>query len=199
MSVGKYSYGNPTIKWSNPDAKYSCGKFCSIAVDVTIYLGNGHGHDCSFVSTYPFGYIHQGVFPDVSNCSRDTKGSVTIGNDVWIGENVIIMSGVTIGDGAVIANNSHVVRNVEPYTIVGGNPAAQIKYRFSKEQIAKLLEIKWWDWDDTKINRHMGLICSNRIDEFILECCVEELTPTRRFQWRNMFQIFMGRNRIVPA
>jgi virginiamycin A acetyltransferase len=72
-----------------------------------------------------------------------TKGNVIIGNDVWIGSNVTIMSGVTIGDGAVIANNSHVVKNVEPYTLVGGNPAKLIKYRFSKEQIEKLLKIKW--------------------------------------------------------
>ena len=58
------------------------------------------------------------------------------------------MSGVTIGDGAVIANNSHVVKDIEPYSIVGGNPAKLIKYRFTSYQIEKLLEIKWWDWDD---------------------------------------------------
>ena len=54
-----------------------------------------------------------------------------IGNDVWIGSNVTIMSGVTIGDGAVIANNSHVVKNIDPYSIVGGNPAKFIKFRFT--------------------------------------------------------------------
>ena len=63
---------------------------------------------------------------------------VIIGNDVWIGSNVTIMSGVTIGDGVVIANNSHVVKNVEPYSLVGGNPAKLIKYRFSQEQIKNL-------------------------------------------------------------
>lgn len=77
------------------------------------------------------------------------------------------MSGVTIGDGAVIANNSHVVKNVEPYSLVGGNPEKFIKYRFTPEQIEKLLEIKWWYWDGEKINNLSPLLCNNNIDEFI--------------------------------
>jgi virginiamycin A acetyltransferase len=77
------------------------------------------------------------------------------------------MSGITIGDGVVIANNSHVVKNVESYSLVGGNPAKLIKYRFTQEQINKLLEIKWWNWDDEKINEHLLLMCSTNIDDFI--------------------------------
>ena len=86
---------------------------------------------------------------------------------LWVGDNVTIMSGVVIGDGAVIANNSHVVKNVEPYTLVGGNPAKKIKNRFTPEQIEKLLEIKWWDWEDEKINKFTPLLCNENIDEFI--------------------------------
>jgi len=67
------------------------------------------------------------------------------------------MSGVNIGDGVVIANNSHVIKNAEPYTLIGGNPARLIKSRFTQEQIKKLLEIKWWDWDDEKINNFTPL------------------------------------------
>ena len=77
------------------------------------------------------------------------------------------MSGVTLGDGVVIANNSHVVKNAEPYSLVGGNPAKLIKYRFARESIEKLLEIKWWNWDDTKINKFTPLLCSQNIDDFI--------------------------------
>jgi acetyltransferase-like isoleucine patch superfamily enzyme len=169
MNVGKYSYGQPIIKWNHPDANYICGKFCSIAQNVTIYLGGNH--DTQNITTYPFGYIHQNIFNSYCN-EKDglcglTKGDVIIENDVWIAENVIIMSGVTIGSGAVIANNSHVVKNVEPYSIVGGNPAKIIKYRFSKEQIEKLLKIKWWDWDDDKINNNIHLLCNHDINEFI--------------------------------
>lgn len=130
-------------------------------------LGNGLGHDTSFVSTYPFSYIHEAIFPNIQNDSKDTKGNVIIGNDVWIGENVTIMSGITIGDGSVIANNSHIVKNVVPYSLFGGNPAKLIKYRFSKKQIESLLEIKWWNWEDEKIIQFADVLCSNRVDEFI--------------------------------
>lgn len=167
MTFGKYTYGNPEICWQNNDATLTVKNFTSIAKDVKIYLGNGFGHDTSFVSTYPFSFIYKSTFPNVQNCSRNTRGDVIIGNDVWIGENVIIMSGVAIGDGAVIANNSHVVKNVEPYSISGGNPCKHIKYRFSPEQIEKLLEIKWWDWAEDKINYYLPLICSPCIEEFL--------------------------------
>ena len=64
-------------------------------------------------------------------------------------------------------NNSHIVKNVEPYSLVGGNPGKFIKYRFTKEQIEKLLEIKWWYWDDAKINKFAPLLCNENIDHFI--------------------------------
>ncbi len=165
MSFGKYTYGTPNIHWVNNDAKLVVGNFCSIAGNVNIYLGGNHRTD--WVTTYPFGHINQHIFNNFNgNGNPSTKGNVIIGNDVWIGNNVTIMSGVTIGDGVVIANNSHVVKNVEPYSLVGGNPAKLIKYRFSQEQIEKLLQIKWWYWDDNKINKFTPLLCNN-IDEFI--------------------------------
>ena len=168
MSIGKYTYGteNLNIHYSDSGAKLIIGNFCSIAGNVNIYLGGNHRTD--WVTTYPFGHINQHIFNNFNGQGHPaTKGDVVIGNDVWIGQNVTIMSGVTIGDGAIIANNSHVVRNVEPYSVVGGNPAKLIKYRFTKEQIEKLLEIKWWDWDDDKINKLSPLLCNENIDDFI--------------------------------
>ena len=166
MSYGKYTYGSPNIHWKNKDANLVVGNFCSIAGNVNIYLGGNHKTD--WVTTYPFGHINQNIFNKFNgNGHPATKGDVIIGNDVWIGNNVTIMSGVTIGDGVVIANNSHVVKNIEPYSLVGGNPAKLIKYRFTPEQIEKLLEIKWWYWDDDKINNHTNLLCNDNIDEFI--------------------------------
>ena len=167
MSYGKYTYGRPTCHWENADATLTVGNFCSISVNnVNVYLGGNHNTD--WVTTYPFGHIHNDTFNRFNGAGHpSTKGSVVIGNDVWICSNVTIMSGITIGDGAVIANNSHVVKNVEPYSLVGGNPAKLIKYRFTPEQIEKLLEIKWWYWDDKKINDYTPLLCNKNIDEFI--------------------------------
>jgi virginiamycin A acetyltransferase len=132
-------------------------------------------HHLNSFTTYPlfWNFIFD---PQVNNYSEiipdkkyygKPKGNTVIGNDVWIGENVIIMSGVRIGDGAIIANNSHVVKNVEPYSLAGGNPAKHIKYRFTKNQIDALLKIQWWNWSDEKINRHLDLLTNANIDEFI--------------------------------
>ena len=167
MSFGKYTYGNPNIhSWKNDDGKLIVGNFCSIASNVNVCLGGNHRTD--WITTYPFGHIHQDIFNTFNGSGHPaTKGDVVIGNDVWISSNVTIMSGITIGDGAVIAHNSHVVKNVEPYSLVGGNPAKLIKYRFSPEQIEKLLEIKWWYWEDDKINKFASLLCNENIDNFI--------------------------------
>jgi acetyltransferase-like isoleucine patch superfamily enzyme len=168
-SFGKYSYGaggSPHLYWTNDNAKLVVGSFSSIASNCKMYLGGGnHRHDC--VTTYPFGHIHQDIFNTYSGTPVTTKGDIVIGSDVWIGANVTIMSGVTLGDGVVVANNSHVVSNAEPYSLVGGNPAKFIKYRFKPEQIEKLLQIKWWNWDDVKINEYASLLCDSDIDKFI--------------------------------
>lgn len=87
--------------------------------------------------------------------SYPQKGDIVIGNDVWIGYNATILAGVTIGDGAIIATNSTVIKDVKPYSIVGGNPAFEIKKRFSEETISKLLKLKWWDWDIEKITKNL--------------------------------------------
>lgn len=168
MKVGKFTYCHPDIQifeWGE-GSQLEFGAFCSIASDVKIYLGGNHRTD--WVTTYPFGHINQNKFSNFDGKGHPkTNGDVIIGNDVWIGANVTIMSGIKIGDGAVVANNSHVIKNVEPYSIVGGNPAKFIKFRFSKEQIDKLLKIKWWEWDDEKINNNLKLLCNDNIDEFI--------------------------------
>ncbi|MBP9793841.1 MAG: CatB-related O-acetyltransferase [Flavobacterium sp.] len=139
--------------------KLIIGKFCMIASDVK-FIMNGGNHLTDSISAYPFA-IFGGDWKDaMQGKSYPTKGNTVIGNDVWICHNATIMPGVTIGDGAVIATNATVTKDVEPYTIVGGNPAQIIKNRFSKEIIDLLLELQWWYWDIEKISRNVQILTS---------------------------------------
>ena len=96
------------------------------------------------------------------------KGNTLIGNDVWIGYGATIMPGVTIADGAIIATKSVVTKDVAPYAIVGGNPAKEIKKRFSEADIKKLLELQWWDWSIEKITENVQNLTDNKIDKLPL-------------------------------
>ena len=137
-----------------------------IASDVK-FIMNGANHLTDALTTYPFAIFGNGWEDAMNGKSYPNKGDIHIGNDVWIGYNATIMAGVTIGDGAIIATNSTVIKDVEPYSIVGGNPAQEIKKRFSKEVITKLLELKWWDWDIEKITRNLKHLTANEIGNII--------------------------------
>jgi chloramphenicol O-acetyltransferase type B len=146
--VGRYTYfADRTIV-----VNAIIGSFCSIAQDVRIGLGK---HPSSvFVSTHPafFSLNNGGCLASfVKENKFQEFEQVTIGNDVWIGSGVMVSDGVTIGDGAIIAAGAIVVKNVEPYSIVGGVPAKHIKYRFMQPEIARLLRLRWWDKDITWI------------------------------------------------
>ncbi|MFC9600250.1 Vat family streptogramin A O-acetyltransferase [Peribacillus butanolivorans] len=140
------------------------GKFCAIAPGVT-FIMNGANHRMDGFSTYPFNIFGQGWEKYTPTLDQlPFKGDTIIGNDVWIGMDTVIMPGINIGDGAIIAAKSVITKDVEPYTIVGGNPAKKIKTRFSEEIISKLLEIKWWDLDIEVISDHIGSIVNGDID-----------------------------------
>ena len=94
----------------------------------------------------------------------DNKGDIAIGNDVWIGYDAVIMAGVTIGDGAIIGTRAVVTKDIEPYSIVGGVPAKEIRKRFAPDVIKRLLEIKWWDWPVGRIKSSISLIQSGKIE-----------------------------------
>jgi chloramphenicol O-acetyltransferase type B len=90
-------------------------------------------------------------------------GDTIIGNDVWVGSEAVIMPGVRIGDGAIIGTRSLVTRHVEPYAIVGGNPAKVLRKRFDDADIARLLELRWWDWSDAELREAMPILTSGDI------------------------------------
>ena len=163
----RYTYGLKNIRvrdWKQgTDVKI--GSFCSIADNIQIFIGGDHRTD--WVTTYPFGHIHNDIFPWHGEGHPTTKGNVVIGHDVWIGANATILSGVTIGDGAVVSANSVVVKDVLAYGIVGGNPAKLLKMRFTEDQIERLLNNPWWDLPENRINELIPLLCSNDIEALI--------------------------------
>jgi acetyltransferase-like isoleucine patch superfamily enzyme len=169
-NVGKHTYGHHNIEiyyWGE-NTWLDIGNFCSISGHIHVYLGGNHRTD--WATTYPFGHINQNTFSSFSGEGHpQTKGDVKIGNDVWIGTHVTIMSGITIGDGACIASNSVITKDVEPYSIVGGNPAKLIKKRFTDKTIETLLELKWWDMDDYSINQMTPYLCSSDFESYLQE------------------------------
>jgi hypothetical protein len=148
-----------TIPSAKEDAQLIFGKYCSIASNCTFFLGGNHIYERT--STW----LHD----NIKEPGIVSNGDITIGNDVWIGYGTTVMSGVTIGDGAVIAANTNVVKDVEPYAIVGGNPVKQIKKRFSDEDIEFILELKWWDWSDDKIEENKEVLFSGKFDRTKLQ------------------------------
>jgi acetyltransferase-like isoleucine patch superfamily enzyme len=128
-------------------SKTTIGKFCSIGPDCKIGLGKHPTKD--FVSTHPifFSTLKQAQITFAEKNYFEEFENIEIGNDVWMGANVIVVDGIKIGDGAIIAAGSVVTKDILAYAIVGGVPAKTIRYRFEKEEIEKLLELRWWNKD----------------------------------------------------
>lgn len=171
LLVDELRIGRNTSLWGPNIDIYSMlnpvtiGSFCSIARNVSMQEYNHRMDRCSthFFASNVFGL---GMKDDIVS-----HGPITIGNDVWIASQVVIGSGATIGDGAVIGANSLVIGNVPPYAIVAGSPARVIKYRFEDKIIARLLDVKWWEWDDERIlkNRELFLetLTSDALDRIV--------------------------------
>ncbi len=143
--------------------KLIIGKFCQIAAGVE-FIMNGANHQMNAISTFPF-YIMQGWNMNPPPMSElPIKGDTVVGNDVWIGQNVTILPGVHIEDGAIIGANSVVGSDVEPYTIIAGNPAKVIRKRFDDALIALLLQFKWWDKSIDEIQALIPILTNSDLD-----------------------------------
>ena len=177
IEVGDYTYYhdlyNPESFEKNnviifQTSKLIIGKFCQIAQG-TKFITSDANHPLNGFSTFPFfifGNEWAQYTPELTN-----KGDTLVGNDVWFGCNATIMPGVQIGDGAIIGAAAVVTKNVPPYTIVGGNPAKEIRKRFSDETIRQLLEIKWWNWNFEKISQSIEAIVGANIEK--LTQCID--------------------------
>ena len=144
--------------------KLIIGKFCQIAAGVEFVM-NGANHQMNAVSTFPFYTLEGWKMNPPAASDMPFKGDTVIGNDVWIGQNTTILPGVHIGDGAIIGANSVVGSNVEPYTIVVGNPAKTLRYRFDEELTSLLLKFKWWDKPIEEINELIPILTSSDLDK----------------------------------
>ncbi|MEY4463124.1 MAG: hypothetical protein RLZZ81_95 [Pseudomonadota bacterium] len=168
--VGDYTYYNDA---NNPEkfeyenvrgayfVKLIIGKFCAIAMG-TSFITDDMNHPMDGFSTYPF-FIFENWNDHTP--SPDKRRDTVIGNDVWFGTNSTILPGVNIGDGAIIGACSVVAKDVPPYSIVVGNPAKIVRYRFPDEIVEQLLEIKWWDWNYDKITRNIPVIVGADIEK----------------------------------
>jgi virginiamycin A acetyltransferase len=159
-SAGEYSYFH---SFDDPEAfteniKYAfdfiadrlvIGKFCSIAHGASFVL-NGGNHFADRLSTFPFP-IFGAAFGAPDPGPWPNKGGITIGHDVWVGWDATILPGVTVGHGAIIAAKAVVASDVPPYAIVAGNPARIVKYRLREADIARMLDLAWWDWPVERI------------------------------------------------
>ena len=148
-------------EWNND--KLIIGKFCQIAAGVEFVM-NGANHQMNSVSTFPFYTLEGWNMKPPSIEDLPLKGDTIIGNDVWIGQNATILPGVHIGDGAIIGANSVVGSDIDPYTIVVGNPAKPIRKRFNEELIDIMEKLKWWNKGIEEINSLIPLLTSSDLD-----------------------------------
>lgn len=164
IRVGRFTYGNPEFKVWRDDDSVSIGAFCSIAEAVVIFGGGEHRSE--WVTTFPL-RIAFGDPMAGHDGHPASKGPTVIGNDVWIGYGATILSGVTVGDGAIIGARAVVTRDIAPYSVVTGNPARQVRKRFTPEQIDALMLVRWWDWSIERIHAERAALCGGSVDEFL--------------------------------
>ena len=151
LTVDKESYHNGDFVVKG-NGKLKMGAYCAIGNNVKIVLSN---HNSNFLALqYTFYKKHFGSFP---KNFFGNLGNTKIGNGVWLGDNVIILPNLTIGDGAIVGAGAIVTKDVPEYSVVAGNPAKIIKFRFSKEKIIELKKLNWWEWTDSKIKENKEL------------------------------------------
>ena len=145
------------------------GKFCSIACGAK-FIFTSANHNPESLANFPFPIFFKEwqLRPGDIQEAWDNKGDIVLGNDVWVGYHATIMQGVTIGDGAIIGAHTLVTKDIPPYAVVGGMPARILKYRFEEPIRQKLLQLKWWNWEPTRIQAALPAIINGDIEKLTL-------------------------------
>lgn len=148
VKMGRYSYVGSYTHITDAEI----GSFCSIGDNCGI---GGGIHPMNTVSTSPVFLRGRNIMgKNFSQIPYEASERVRIGHDVWIGDGVFIRSGIRVGTGAVIGAHAVVVKDVDPYSVVAGVPAKEIRKRFDETVIEELLVIKWWDWPEDKLEKY---------------------------------------------
>ena len=164
--MDKYSFCGYNCEMTN----VKIGSFCSIANGVII---GGGMHPIDWVSMSPVFYEgRDSVKAKFSEHKRENVLKTIIGHDVWIGQNCLIKQGVTIGNGSVIGMGSIVTKDVEPYTIVAGNPAKVIRKRFNNKIIESLEKSEWWNFNNNQLEYYAKYF---KVPSIFLEKLKEEI------------------------
>jgi len=165
--IGVKTYNNGAKVWRWTEASLKIGNFCSIAHNVNFIVDQGY-HQASEITNYPFinNLTTQKNLIGIKNSITQKEG-IIIGNDVWIGLNVIVLPGVTIGNGVTIAANTVVAKDIADYNVVAGNPAKVIKTKYDPDTIQKLNKIAWWYWSPEIIAARTEDFYTLNIAEFV--------------------------------
>lgn len=150
--MGYMSYSNNALVFRWSDAPIKIGKYCSIADGVRFIVDDGK-HKTKCVSSFPF----------KDNEVGDRKG-ITIGNDVWIGQNVTILPGVKIGNGVTVAAGSVVIDDLPSYCVVGGSPAKVIYKKCTDMEAEMMGKIAWWEWPKEKVEANRSFLTGSITD-----------------------------------
>jgi acetyltransferase-like isoleucine patch superfamily enzyme len=175
VAVGRHTEGIPRVDtYRVSGSRVTIGNLSTIGPEVVTVTGGTH--QAVWVSTVPFRARWQmpGVYRDNQ---LFTRGDVNIGSDVWVGTGALILSGVSVGHGAEIAARAVVTKDVPPFSVVAGNPARIVRYRFSAGQIEAVLRIAWWHWRDEWIREHVPLLSSSNVDCLTSECGLGVTAP----------------------
>lgn len=165
VEVGSYSYGKLDVVTYNFECsdKVVIGSFVSISDDVRFLLDEHH--QTQTYSTFPFKSI---LFERQFSEDAVSRGSIYIGDEVWIGQRVTILSGVKVGKGAIIATGSVVVHDVPPYSVAAGVPAKVIKKRFEDKVIDRLLKIDLSKLDKSVLIENINLLYETLSEDVLL-------------------------------